>query len=64
MMTIMIQNAIDNFAENIESPVYEEVLIKNQVLTIAISAETDELTLRGYADRIRDGMLSYIIQNE
>ena len=53
-------DAIDNFAENIESPVYEEVLIKNQVLTIAISAETDELTLRGYADRIRDGMLSYV----
>ncbi|MAW11925.1 MAG: hypothetical protein CMO54_08755 [Verrucomicrobiales bacterium] len=53
-------DAIDNFAENIESPVYEEVLIKNQVLTIAISAQTDELTLRGYADRIRDGMLSYV----
>ena len=53
-------DAIDNFAENIESPVYEEVLIKNQVLTIAISAETDEPTLRGYADRIRDGMLSYV----
>ncbi len=53
-------DAIDNFAENIESPVYEEVLIKNQVLTVAISANTTEQTLRGYADKIRDGMLSYV----
>ncbi|MBA4717166.1 MAG: efflux RND transporter permease subunit [Verrucomicrobiales bacterium] len=55
-------DAIDNFAENIESPVYEEVLIKNQVLTVAISADANEQTLRGYADRIRDGMLSYVPQ--
>ena len=53
-------DAIDNFAENIESPVYDEVLIKNQVLTVAISADADEQTLRGYADRIRNGMLSYV----
>ncbi|MED5456710.1 MAG: efflux RND transporter permease subunit [Verrucomicrobiota bacterium] len=53
-------DAIDNFAENIESPVYEEVLIKNQVLTVAISADANEQTLRGYADRIRNGMLSYV----
>ena len=53
-------DAIDIFAENIESPVYEEVLIKNQVLTVAISADANEQTLRGYADRIRNGMLSYV----
>ena len=53
-------DSIDNFAENIESPVYEEVLIKNQVLTVAISADANEQTLRGYADRIRNGMLSYV----
>ena len=53
-------DAIDNFAENIESPVYEEVLIKNQVLTVAISADANEQTLRGNADRIRNGMLSYV----
>ena len=53
-------DAIDNFAENIESPVYEEVLIKNQVLTVAISADANEQTLRGYADRIRNGMLSHV----
>ncbi|MEC7357234.1 MAG: efflux RND transporter permease subunit, partial [Verrucomicrobiota bacterium] len=46
-------------AENTESPLYEEVLIKNQVLTVAISANTDERTLRGYAEKIRDGILTY-----
>ncbi len=52
-------DAIENFAENTESPLYEEVLIKNQVLTVAISADTDERTLRGYAEKIRDGILTY-----
>ncbi|MEC7861850.1 MAG: efflux RND transporter permease subunit [Verrucomicrobiota bacterium] len=52
-------DSIENFAENIESPLYEEVLIKNQVLTVAISADTDERTLRGYAEKIRDGILVY-----
>lgn len=51
--------AIENIAENVESPFYEEVLIKAQVLTVAISAETDERTLRGYAEKIRDGLLAY-----
>ena len=36
------------------------LLIKNQVLTVAISADANEQTLRGYADRIRNGMLSYV----
>lgn len=52
-------DSIENFAENTESPLYEEVLIKNQVLTVAISADTDERTLRGYAEKIRDGILTY-----
>tara|TARA_Y100000588_G_scaffold394370_1_gene514469 strand:+ start:506 stop:3706 length:3201 start_codon:yes stop_codon:yes gene_type:complete len=52
-------DSIENFAENTESPLYEEVLIKNQVLTVAISADTDERTLRGYAERIRDGILTH-----
>ena len=34
-------------------------MIKNQVLTVAISADTDERTLRGYAEKIRDGILTY-----
>jgi len=52
-------DSIENFAENTESPLYEEVLIKNQVLTVAISADTDERTLRGYAEKIRDGILTH-----
>ncbi|MFP6872201.1 MAG: efflux RND transporter permease subunit [Verrucomicrobiales bacterium] len=52
-------DAIENLAENAEAPVYEEILIKNQVLTVAIYADTDERTLRGYAEEVRDGLLSY-----
>ena len=52
-------DAIENLAENAEAPVYEEILIKNQVLTVAISADTDERTLRGYAEKVRDGLLSF-----
>ena len=40
-------------------PVYEEILIKNQLLYIAISADTDERTLRHYAEKVRDGILTY-----
>jgi multidrug efflux pump subunit AcrB len=52
-------DAIENLAENAEAPVYEEILIKNQVLTVAIYADADERTLRGYAEKVRDGLLSY-----
>ncbi len=52
-------DAIENLAENAEAPVYEEILIKNQLLSIAVSADTDEATLRGYAEGIRDGLLAY-----
>ncbi len=52
-------DAVENLAENAEAPVYEEILIKNQVLTVAIYADADERTLRGYAEEVRDGLLSY-----
>lgn len=52
-------DAIDNLAENAETPVYREVLIKQQLLSIAVSANTDEKTLRGYAEEVRDGLLAY-----
>ena len=52
-------DAITTFAENTEEPVIEELLIRNQVLSVAVSAETDEKTLRALAERVRDGLLSY-----
>lgn len=52
-------DAIDNFAQEAEKPVLEEVLIKNQILSLAVSAEADEATLRRLAERVRDDLLSY-----
>ena len=52
-------DAIDNFAENAERPVLEELVVNRQILSLAISAETDETSLRKYAEEIRDGLLSY-----
>ncbi len=50
-------DAIDNFPEEAEEPRIEEILIKNKTLAIAISADTDEATLRKLADRVRDELL-------
>ena len=52
-------DAITTFAENTEQPIIEELLIRNQVLSVAVSAETDEKTLQSIAEKIRDGLLSY-----
>jgi len=51
-------DAVDNFAENAEQPVYEEILLKMQVLNVAVSADTDEGTLRGLAEQVRDELLN------
>ena len=52
-------DAIDNFAENAERPVLEELTVNHQVMSIAISADTDEATLRELGEKVRDGLLSY-----
>ena len=50
-------DAIDNFAENAEKPVVEELIIKAQVLSIAVMAETDERSHRHFAEMVRDRLL-------
>lgn len=52
-------DAITNFAEEAEEPVLQEVLIKAQVLSIAVSADVDEQTLREIAERVREDLLVY-----
>ena len=52
-------DAIDNFAEEAEKPVLEELVITAQVLSIAISGDTDERTLRRVAEDVRDGLLNF-----
>ena len=52
-------DAIDNFAENAEKPVFEELVVNRQILSLAITADTDERGLREYAEKVRDGLLNY-----
>lgn len=52
-------DAIDNFAENAEEPIFEELVVNRQIMSLAISADTDEASLRVYAEKIRDGLLNY-----
>ena len=48
-------DAIDNFAENAEEPLFEELVVNRQILSLAITADTDEASLREYAEEVRDG---------
>lgn len=50
-------DAIDNFPEEAEQPVLEELVLNAQVLSVAISADTDEKSLRRMADRLRDELM-------
>ena len=52
-------DAIQNLAEEAEKPLLTELLIKAQVMSIAVSAETDERTLREIAEQVRTGLLTY-----
>ena len=53
-------DAIENFAENAEEPAFEEVIVNRQIISLAITADTDEASLRVYAEKIRDGLLNYV----
>jgi multidrug efflux pump subunit AcrB len=53
-------DAIDNFAEEAEEPVFEEIVVNRQIISLAISADTDEASLRVFAERVRDGLLNYV----
>jgi len=54
-------DAIDNFPEEAEKPVLEEIVIKNPVMNLAITTdrEVDEKTLTRLAERIRDDLLAF-----
>jgi multidrug efflux pump subunit AcrB len=52
-------DAIDNFSEEAEKPTINELVIKNQILSIALAADTDEATLQAVAERVRDDLLVY-----
>ena len=53
-------DAIENLAENAEEPIFEELVINRQILSLAITADTDEASLRDFAEKVRDGLLNYV----
>ncbi|NWK54559.1 efflux RND transporter permease subunit [Verrucomicrobiaceae bacterium N1E253] len=52
-------DAISNFPVNAEKPVLEEARLDMQVMSIAVSADVDEKTLREIGETVRDGLLDY-----
>ena len=52
-------DAIDNFPLEAEKPVLEAVLIKAPVMSVTLTADTDETTLRKLAEQVRDDLLTY-----
>ncbi|MDG2122681.1 MAG: efflux RND transporter permease subunit, partial [Verrucomicrobiales bacterium] len=50
-------DAIENFPEEAEEPLIQEIFIKNQTLSIGVSADTDERTLRELAEGVRRDLL-------
>ncbi|MGJ8653950.1 MAG: efflux RND transporter permease subunit [Opitutaceae bacterium] len=47
-------DAIDNFPEEAEEPTVEELLIRNEVISLAVFGDTDPKTLKEIAEFIRD----------
>ncbi len=55
-----IKNSVDgiqSFPEEIEQPVVSLVETRNRVISVMVHGETDERTLRGLAERVRDELL-------
>ncbi len=52
-------DAIDNFPVEAETPVLEEILIKAPVMSVTLTADTDETGLRKIAEMVRDDLLTY-----
>ena len=51
-------DAIDTFPVSAEEPLVKELVIRHQVLNIAISGPADEKSLKSLAQRIRDDLAS------
>ena len=51
-------DAIDTFPLEAEEPVVKEVVLRRQVLSVAISGPLDELGLRTVAERVRDELMA------
>ena len=52
-------DAIDTFPEEAEKPVVQEILIRKQVVSVAIAGDVDDATLRRYGERVRDDLSAF-----
>lgn len=52
-------DAITIFPVNAEKPIVEELVLSYQVMSVAVSADVDEKTLRRIVEKVRDGLLDY-----
>lgn len=50
-------DAIDTFPEETENPIIQEVTTRRQVISVAISGNTDEKSLKVIGERVRDELL-------
>jgi multidrug efflux pump subunit AcrB len=59
-------DAIDTFPDEAEQPIVQEVLLRRQVINVAVSGNADERTLKRLGERVRDeiGALPGITQVE
>jgi multidrug efflux pump subunit AcrB len=47
-------DAIDTFPAEAEKPVIQEVIVRSQVINVAVSGQADEATLKRLGERVRD----------
>ena len=52
-------DALDRLPENAEKPVIEELVIKYEVMSLAVIADTDERSLKQVTEKVRDDLLAY-----
>ena len=52
-------DTIDTFPEESETPIIQEVTIKEEAINVAVYGDRSELALRRVAERIRDDLLNY-----
>ncbi len=51
-------DAIDNLPVDAEKPIVQELLVRRQVIDVAIYGDTDEMSLKRMAERVRDELSS------
>ena len=51
-------DAIDTFPEESEKPVIREIIMRKQVINVAVSGDVSEAALRHYASQVRDELMA------